>query len=68
MNQDERLWSPVSYTYSPVGQQKVYNRRRLRGRRLNILGLYSVGVSFEYGLKLGSFNRDSYLKLMHLSC
>jgi len=32
---------------------------------LNILGLYSLGVSFEYGLKLGSFNRDSYLKLMH---
>lgn len=29
------------------------------------MGLYSQGISFEYGLKLGSFNRDSYLKLMH---
>lgn len=36
-----------------------------RGRRLSILGLYSIGVGFEYGLKLGSFNRDSSLKLMH---
>ncbi|WP_250126795.1 hypothetical protein [Chroococcidiopsis sp. CCMEE 29] len=41
------LWSPVSYTYSPVGQQKVLQQTTRRGRRLNILGLYSVGVSFE---------------------
>lgn len=29
------------------------------------MGLYSQGISFAYGLKLGSCNRDSYLKLMH---
>lgn len=59
------LWSPVSYTYSPIGQQKLLQQTKRRGRRLSTLGLYSVGVSFEYGLKLGSFNRDSYLKLIN---
>lgn len=59
------LWSPVSYTYCPIGQQKVLQQTTRRGRRLSILGFYSQGISFEYGLKLGSFNRDSYLKLMH---
>ena len=59
------LYSPVSYTYSEIGQHKVLQQTTRRGRRLSILGLYSIGVGFEYGLKLGSFNRDSYLKLMH---
>lgn len=59
------LYSPVSYTYSPTGQQKLLPQTSRRGRRLSILGLYSIGTNFEYGLKLGSFNRDSYLKLMH---
>lgn len=58
------LWSPVSYTYSRIGQQKVLTQTKKRGRRLSILGLSSLGISFEYGLKLGSFNSDSYLKLM----
>jgi hypothetical protein len=48
-----------------VGQQKPLPQTQKRGRRLSILGLYSLGVSFESGLKLGSFNRESYLKLMH---
>ena len=30
-----------------------------------MLGLYSLGVSFDYGLKLGSFKKDTYLKLMN---
>lgn len=58
------LWSPVSYSYARVGTQKVLEQTKRRGRRLNILGLHSVGVSFEYGLKLGSFKGDTYIKLL----
>ena len=58
------LWSPVSYTYARRGKQKVLEQTARRGRRLNILGLYSVGVSFDYGLKLGSFKGDTYVKLL----
>jgi hypothetical protein len=58
------LWSPVSYSYARCGQQKLLEQTKKRGKRLNILGLYAIGVSFDYGLKLGSFKGDSYLKLM----
>ena len=59
------LWSPVSYSYARIGQQKVLQQTKKRGKRLNILGLYSLGVSFDYGLKLGSFKGNSYIKLMN---
>ena len=57
-------WSPVSYSYAKVGSQKVLEQTKKRGRRLSVLGLLEKGVSFEYGLKIGSFNRESDLKLM----
>jgi len=53
------LWSPVSYTYARLGEQKVLEQTKRRGKRLNILGLYSLGVSFDYGLKLGSLYGDT---------
>ena len=43
------LWSPVSYTYFPRGQQKRMEQTRRRGRRLSILGLIQPLVSFVYG-------------------
>ena len=55
----------MSYSYARVGQQKVLQQTKRRGKRLNILGLYSPSISFDYGLKLGSFKSDSYLKLMN---
>lgn len=58
------LWSPVSYTYSRIGTQKDFVQTKRRGRRLSILGLHALSHSFEYGLKLGSFNQDSYIKLL----
>jgi len=58
------LWSPVSYTYFPRGQQKRMEQTRRRGRRLSILGLIQPLVSFVYGLVLGSFTSKSYLKMM----
>ncbi len=58
------MWSPVSYTYFPRGQQKHLEQTRRRGRRLSILGLLQPLVSFVYGLVIGAFTSDSYLKLM----
>ena len=60
------LWSPVSYTYSPIGQQKCMEQSRKRyGSRISILGLWQVGKSFEYGLVQGGFKGRSYLKVMN---
>ena len=47
-----------------AGTQKVFEQTKRRGRRLSILGLQALGLSFEYGLKRGSFKRDSYIKLL----
>jgi len=58
------MWSPVSYTYFPRGQQKRLEQTRRRGRRLSILGLIQPLVSFVYGLVIGAFTSDSYLKMM----
>lgn len=58
------MWSPVSYTYFPRGQQKRLEPTRRRGRRLSILGLIQPLVSFVYGLVIGAFTSDTYLKMM----
>ncbi len=58
------MWSPVSYTYFPRGQQKRLEQTRRRGRRLSILGLIQPLVSFVYGLVLGAFTSQSYIKMM----
>ncbi len=59
------LWSPVSYSYSQIGRQKVMEQTSKRyGSRISILGLWQVGESFEYGLAQGGFKGKSYIKLM----
>ena len=58
------MWSPVSYTYFPRGQQKRLEQTRRRGRRLSILGLIQPLISFAYGLVIGSFTSKSYTKMM----
>ncbi len=58
------LWSPVSYSYVKKGEQKCLEQTRRRGRRLSILALWSPLSSFEYGLALGSFTSESYIKMM----
>ena len=55
----------MSYSYSRIGEQKVLQQTKKRGKRLNVLGLYSLGVSFDYGLNLCSFKSNSDLKLMN---
>lgn len=59
------LWSPVSYSYIHRGQRKRLEQTKRRGRRLSILGLWQPCVSFEYGLALGSFTSESYIRLMN---
>jgi putative transposase len=59
------LWSPVSYSYSPVGEQKRMEQTHKRyGNRISILGLWEPGNSFEYALTQGGFNGKSYIKVM----
>jgi putative transposase len=59
------LWSPVSYSYSPVGEQKRMEQTKpVYGWRISILGLWQENVGFEYGLAKGGFNSLSYLELM----
>jgi hypothetical protein len=59
------LWSPVSYSYSQIGEQKCLEQSQKRyGSRISILGLWQEGKSFEYGLAQGGFNSKSYIKVM----
>lgn len=56
--------SPLGYTYALRLQQKRVKQPRKRGRRLSILGLWQPQGSFDYGLVVGSFSIERYLKLM----
>ena len=59
------LWSPVSYSYSPIGEQKLMEQTGKRyGSRISIIGLWQIGESFEYGLAQGGFKGKSYIKVM----
>lgn len=58
------MWSPVSYTYVLKGEQKHLEQTARRGRRLSILALWEPLVSFEYGLAIGSFTSETYIKMM----
>lgn len=58
------LWSPVSYSYSRVGEQKVMEQTPRRGRRLSILGRWQPEETFEYALAVDSFRGPSYIKVM----
>jgi transposase len=58
------LWSPASYSYFFRGEQKRLEQTPRRGRRLSILGLLQPLVSFVYGLVIGSFTSESYIKML----
>lgn len=59
------LWSPVSYSYIKKGGQKEMKQTKKRGKRVSILGIFSSGESFDYGLKLGGFKHETYIKMMN---
>lgn len=59
------LESPVSYSYSQIGEQKRMEQPLKKyGKRVSILGLWQPGQSFEYALAQGGFNSQSYIKFM----
>ena len=59
------LWSPVSYSYSRIGQHKRMEQTPNRyGNRISILGLWQPGEQFEYALAQGGFKGESYIKVM----
>lgn len=57
-------WMPTSYSYFFRGEQKHLEQTSRKGRRLSILGLLQPMVSFIYGLVIGSFNGERYIKMM----
>lgn len=59
------LWSPVSYSYSRIGEQKCLEQTQQRyGRRISILGLWQPDEHFEYALVQGGFKSASYISVM----
>jgi hypothetical protein len=59
------LWSPVSYSYNPIGEQKRLEQTPQRyGNRISILGLWQPAQGFEYALAQGGFKGKSYIEVM----
>ena len=58
------LWSSPSYSYLKRGKQKIIPQSKKRGKRLNILGIYEPNKGFNYALKLGSFNQETFIKIL----
>ena len=56
--------SPLYYGYSPIGEQKSISQRSRKGRRVNIMGVWEQDKRFEYTLKVGTYNANSYLRFM----
>lgn len=57
-------WSPVSYSYSRIGSQKLMPQVGSRGGRVSILGLWTPQVGFEYALIQGGFLSQRYIQVM----
>ncbi|MEM7554803.1 MAG: transposase [Cyanobacteria bacterium P01_A01_bin.84] len=60
------LWMPVEYSYFFRGEQKKLEQTPRRGRRISILGLMQPMTKFIYGLVVGGFNSERYIKMMDL--
>lgn len=56
--------SPLCYGYAQVGQQKSISQTSRRGRRVNIMGVWVELTRFEYGLKVGTYKTNTYLRFM----
>ena len=59
------LWSPVTYTYSPIGEQVRFEQTDRRGKRVSILGVWDPDESFDYALTLGGFDSQRYVEVMN---
>jgi len=58
------LWNPASYTYIKVGEQKQIRQSKKRGKRLNILGIYSPDKNLNYALSIGSFTQENFINIL----
>jgi len=58
------LWMPTEYSYFFRGEQKRLEQTSRWGKRISILGLLQPLVSFVYGLVVGGFNSERYIKMM----
>ena len=47
-----QLWSPASYSYSRLGEQKRLEQTDRRNGRISILGLWQPDKSFKYAVFL----------------
>jgi putative transposase len=64
MNQGTSAWSEPGYTYYQISEQKRWEQTKRRGRRLSIVGLLQLLISFVYGLVIGGVDRKAYIKMM----
>ena len=64
MKRASGLWTPTEYSYFFRGEQKRLEQTKRRGKRLSILGLIQPTLSFIYGLVIGSFDGERYIKMM----
>lgn len=53
------LWSPVSYSYTRVGEHKQLEQTQRQGERISILGLEQLNQWFECPLAHGNFKSSS---------
>ena len=58
------LWSPTTYSYSRVGEQKRIEQTERRNGRISILGVWQPDQSFKYALACGSFKSKSYIEFI----
>ncbi len=58
------LWMPAEYSYFFRGEQKRIEQTTRRGQRISILGVLQPLVSFAYGLVVGGFDGERYIKMM----
>lgn len=56
-------WSPVSYSWSKVGEQKRQEQTHCR-RRISLLGLWEPAVRLTYALSFGGVDSKTYIRLM----
>jgi len=58
------LWSPVSYTYAPIGEQARFEQTARRGQRVSALGIWEPDKSFDYAVVVGGFDSKRYIEVM----
>ena len=57
-------WTPVSYSYAPVGGQKRCEQTSRRGQRVSILGVWDPHEQFDYAVGIGSIDSRRYIAVM----